>query len=148
MKNDTISPSGKPGIGDARPGSLLGEVPGPSTKKGPGPELMSASTLVGNNVQNAAGEGIGDIKDIMLDMRSGKVSYAVLSFTAFLSLGEKLFAVPWNALRLDTEKKIFVLDVAKDRLKSAPGFDKSHWPDMADQRWQKEISSYYQAAPH
>lgn len=148
MKNDTISPLGKPGIGDARPGSMSGKVSGPSTRKGPGPELMSAKTLVGNDVHNAEGEDIGDIKDIMLDMRSGRVSYAVLSFTAFFSMGEKLFAVPWNALKLDTEKKIFVLDVAKDRLKSAPGFDKSHWPDMADQSWQEEISNYYQAPPH
>lgn len=132
----------------AKPGPMPGKAPGPSTKKGPGPELMSAGTLVGNDVQNAEGEDIGDIKDIMLDMRSGKVSYAVLSFTAFLSMGEKLFAVPWNALKLDTEKKIFVLDVAKDRLKSAPGFDKSHWPNMADQSWQKEISNYYQSPPH
>ncbi len=131
----------------AKPGPQPGKVPGPSTRKGPGPELMSAKTLVGNDVHNADGEDIGDIKDIMLDMRSGRVSYAVLSFTAFLSMGEKLFAVPWSALKLDTENKIFVLDVAKDRLKSAPGFDKNHWPDMADQSWQKEISNYYQA-PH
>jgi sporulation protein YlmC with PRC-barrel domain len=118
---------------------------GPSTKKGPGPELMSAKTLVGNDVYNKQGDDIGDIKDIMLDMRDGRVSYAVLTFTAFLSTGAKLFAVPWSALTLDTKNKRFVLDVAKDRLKDAPGFDKSHWPDMADQTWQNEIHGYYKA---
>lgn len=124
-------------------GMYSAEGGGPDTKKGPGPELMGAHTLVGNDVYNLQGEDIGDIKEIMLDMRSGRVSYAVLSFEAFFSRGEKLFAVPWNALALDTENKRFTLNVDKDRLKSAPGFDKSHWPDMADQTWQKEIRTYY-----
>jgi sporulation protein YlmC with PRC-barrel domain len=123
--------------------SIGGDGAGPETRKGPGPELMGADTLVGNDVYNNKGEDIGDIKEIMLDMRSGRVSYAVLSFTAFLSMGEKLFAVPWNALTLDTVHKRFILNIDKDRLKDAPGFNKSHWPNMADQTWQKEINTYY-----
>jgi sporulation protein YlmC with PRC-barrel domain len=121
---------------------------GPEARKGPGPELMGADTLVGNDVYNPKGEDIGDIKEIMLDMRNGRVAYAVLSFEPFLSMGEKLFAVPWNALTLDTKNKRFSLDVEKDRLKNAPGFDKSHWPDMADQTWQKEIHAYYGTAAY
>lgn len=120
-----------------------GKGAGPEARKGPGPELMSVETLVGNDVYNSKGENIGDIKDIMLDMRSGRVGYAVLSFTPFLSLGEKLFAVPWDALTLDTKNKRFTVDVEKKRLKEAPGFDKNEWPDMADQTWQKEIHAYY-----
>lgn len=125
---------------------VSGAAAGPSAKKGPGPELMGAHTLVGNDVYNLKGEDIGDIKEIMLDMRSGRVSYAVLSFEPFLSMGAKLFAVPWNALTLDTKNKRFTLNVEKDRLKDAPGFDKSNWPNMADQSWQKEIRAYYGAA--
>jgi sporulation protein YlmC with PRC-barrel domain len=113
------------------------------TGDGPGPDLMGADTLVGNDVYNHKGEDLGDIKEIMLDMRSGKVAYAVLSFGGFLGVGEKLFAVPWNALTLDTKNKRFVLDVEKDRLKHAPGFDKDKWPNMSDQSWAKEIHSYY-----
>ena len=103
---------------------------------------MGADTLVGNDVCNQKGEDVGDIKEIMLDMHNGKVSYAVLSFGGFLGMGEKLFAVPWGALTLDTKNKRFVLNVEKDRLKNAPGFDKDHWPDMADQSWAREIHSY------
>lgn len=110
---------------------------------GPGPYLMGADTLVGNGVVNSQDEDIGDIKEIMLDMSDGKVSYAVLSFGSFLGMGEKLFAVPWKALKLDTEHKRFVLDVNKDRLQTAPGFDKDKWPNMADQVWAKSIHSYY-----
>jgi sporulation protein YlmC with PRC-barrel domain len=116
--------------------------------KGPGPELMGADTLVGNDVYNPKGESIGDIKEIMLDMRSGRVAYAVLSFNAFLGMGGKLFAVPWNALELDTEHKRFTLNVDKERLQGAPGFDKSRWPNMADQSWQKEIHNYYGTAAY
>ena len=116
---------------------------GPDARKGPGPELMGAGTLIGNEVFNAKDEHLGDIKEIMLDMRSGKVSYAVLSFGGFLGMGEKLFAVPWEALKLDTKNKRFFLSVEKDRLKDAPGFDTSHWPNMADQSWAKEIHTFY-----
>jgi len=121
--------------------------PGPDTRRGPGPELMGAETLIGNDVCNHKNEDLGDIKEIMLDMRSGKVVYAVLSFGGFLGMGEKLFAVPWNALRLDTKNKRFVLNVEKDRLKDAPGFDKAQWPNMSDQSWAKQIHSYYGTTP-
>ena len=109
---------------------------------------MGADTLVGNDVYNHKGEDLGDIKEIMLDMRSGKVGYAVLSFGGFLGMGEKLFAVPWSALKLDTKNKRFELNVEKDRLNDAPGFDKDKWPNMADQSWEKEIHSYYGTKPY
>jgi sporulation protein YlmC with PRC-barrel domain len=115
--------------------------------EGPGPELMGADTLNGNDVYNQKDEDLGDIKEIMLNMRTGRISYAVLSYGGFLSLGEKLFAVPWEALKLDTKNKRFVLNVDKDRLESAPGFDKDHWPNMADTAWAKGIHSYYGTQP-
>ncbi|MBK1646175.1 photosystem reaction center subunit H [Thiocapsa imhoffii] len=117
------------------------------TDAGPGPELMGADTLVGNDVYNQQDEDLGDIKEIMLDMRSGQVAYAVLSLGGFLGMGEKLFAVPWSALTLDTENKRFVLNVDKDRLESAPGFDKDMWPDMADPSWEQGIQAYYGTTP-
>ncbi len=111
--------------------------------KGPGPELMGANTLSGENVHNVQGEHLGDIKEIMLDMRTGQVAYAVLSFGGVFTIGEKLFAVPWSALKLDTVNKRFVLDVAKQRFEDAPGFDSDNWPDMADQSWVDNIRIYY-----
>ena len=110
---------------------------------GPGPQLMGADTLIGNDVYNHDEEDIGDIKEIMLDVSSGEIVYAVLSFGSFLGLGEKLFAVPWSALKLDTENKRFVLNVSKERLQNAPGFDKDDWPDLADPTLASDIHSYY-----
>lgn len=110
---------------------------------GRGPMLLSAHTLMDNEVYNLKEENLGDIKEFMLDTDSGKICYAVLSFGGFLGMGEKLFAVPWRALKLDKEYKRFVLDVDVDRLKRAPGFDKDHWPDMADAAWARGIDDYY-----
>lgn len=112
-------------------------------KKGPGPRLMGADTLMGEDVCNHKGEELGDIKEIMLDMSTGGIAYAVLSYGGFMGIADKLFAVPWSALKLDTVKKCFLLDVDKERLESAPGFDKDDWPDMADPSWQNTINSYY-----
>lgn len=114
-----------------------------SQGEGPGPRLMGADTLMGEDVYNHKDEDLGDIKEIMIDMNTGRVAYAVLSFGGFLGIADKLFAVPWSALKLDTENKRFILNVDKERLESAPGFDKDHWPDMADPTWQNTINSYY-----
>jgi hypothetical protein len=114
---------------------------------GPGPALMGADTLLGDGVVNGANEDLGDIKEIMLDMNTGQVAYAVLAFGGFLGMGEKLFAVPWQALHLDTVNHRFVLDVEKERLKTAPGFDKDAWPDMADVQWASQVHSFYGTDP-
>lgn len=117
-------------------------------KDGPGPRLMGADTLIGNDVYNHQEEDLGDIKEIMLDVPNGNIRYAVLSFGSFLSMGEKLFAVPWSALKLDTVNKRFLLDVNKERLKDAPGFEKDAWPDFADQTLVDNLHSYYGTKPH
>lgn len=114
-----------------------------SGKLGTGALLLGSTSLVGNKVCNRAHESVGDIKDFMVDTTSGKIEYAVLSFGSFLGMGEKLFAVPYRALILDTENQSFILDVDKERLKDAPGFDKDHWPDMADQTWARSVHNYY-----
>ncbi|WP_332847694.1 PRC-barrel domain-containing protein [Massilia sp. S19_KUP03_FR1] len=120
---------------------------GASSSPGPGPSLMGADTLIGDSVVNGNEEDLGDIKEIMLDMHTGQVAYAVLSFGGFLGIGEKLFAVPWGALHLDTVNERFVLNVDKARLKNAPGFDPGTWPDMSDVNWAKQIHTFYGTDP-
>lgn len=110
---------------------------------GPGPEVMAASTLEGDDVVNGRGENLGSIKEIMIDVPSGQVAYAVLSSGGLLGIGDKLFAIPWRALTLDVERKCFILDVDAERLKLAPGFDKDHWPSMADSSWASAVHAYY-----
>jgi sporulation protein YlmC with PRC-barrel domain len=108
---------------------------------------LSATTLIGDPVRNLKGEDLGKVEDIMIDLNNGRVAYVVLSFGGFLGIGNKLFAVPWAAMAVDTERKCFILDVPKERLKNAPGFDKDNWPDASDLEWRGRVYSYYSIAP-
>ena len=110
--------------------------------------VLSASSLAGDSVRDSAREDLGKIDELMIDLKSGKVAYAVLSFGGVLGMGNKLFAVPWNALTVDEDDRCMILDVPKDKLKNAPGFDKNNWPDMADSTWRSDIYSYYDAEPY
>jgi sporulation protein YlmC with PRC-barrel domain len=112
------------------------------------PRVLSASTLSGDRVRNPEGEDLGKIEEIMLDYNNGRIAYAVLSFGGFMGLGNKLFAIPWNALELSTEEHKFILNVDKEKLENAPGFDKNDWPDMANPEWGSKIYSHYGYRPY
>jgi len=112
------------------------------------PRVLSAGTLKGDPVRNSAGEDLGKIEEFMIDLETGRVAYAVLSFGGFLGMGDKLFAVPWSALTLNTEEHEFLLNVDKEVLKKAPGFDKDNWPDMADRAWGAGVFKYYGQRPY
>ncbi len=95
------------------------------------------SELMGANVKNAADEDLGAIEDIVVNTGNGRVQYAAVSMGGFLGLGDKLFAVPWSAIRhqeVDGEHSM-VVNVDKERLENAEGFDQDNWPDMANQQW-------------
>jgi sporulation protein YlmC with PRC-barrel domain len=116
--------------------------------EGPGPNIMAAATLDGNKVMSSDGEHVGKISDIMLDVRNGRIAYAVISEGGFLGMGSTLHAIPWSALTLDTDEKCFHVDITAQRLKDDPGFDKDHWPTMADAKWGATTHSYYNRQPY
>ena len=105
--------------------------------------IIPVGDLVDDRVRNPAGEDLGLIEEIMIDLPSGNIAYAVLSFGGFLGLGDKLFAVPWSALELNTAEREFILDIGKEALENAPGFDKNEWPDMADPVWRAQLHAHY-----
>ncbi len=108
---------------------------------------LSASTLAGNEVRNPQGENLGHIKDLMINLQDGSVAYAVLSFGGFLGMGDKLFAIPWESIRVDQHNKCCVIDIPKNRLEKAPGFDKDHWPKAGDTTYLTKVYEYYKARP-
>src|SRR5919199_6085038 len=111
--------------------------------------LMKGSKFIGADVENPQGQNLGDIKDVVFDRASGRIAYAVVSFGGFLGMGEKLFAVPWGAFsQPKADKDTFVLDVDKERLKNAPGFDSHNWPQMASREWVTNLYSYYNVPPY
>ncbi|WP_322025139.1 PRC-barrel domain-containing protein [Burkholderia sp. BCC1977] len=118
------------------------------TARGPGPDVMAASTLTGNKVLTSVGDDAGRIKEIMLDVGSGRIAYAVLSSGGLLGIGDKLLAIPWNELTLDAEHKCFLLSVSTEQVRSASGFDKDHWPARVDPQWAGPTRDYYSSVPH
>ena len=104
---------------------------------------LSSTSIQGTNVINLRGESLGEIQDLMIDPQSGRVTYAVLDFGGFLGIGDKLFAVPLQAFQIDRTNEQFKLDVTKERLENAPGFDKSNWPSTADNTFVDSVYTYY-----
>lgn len=88
------------------------------------------------------------VREIMLEVRNGYIAYAVLAFDFHAGMNEKLFAIPWGALTLDAENKRFLLNINKERLKNAPGFNKNKWPDLADLTLSNDIHAYYGIRPY
>ncbi len=92
-------------------------------------KFLTATSVIGDKVHNAAGEHIGKIEDIMIDITNGKIEYVVIAFGGFLTIGEKYFAIPFRLLQVDTENKAFIFNQPKEILEKAPGFDMNHWPE-------------------
>src|SRR5690606_3264420 len=105
---------------------------------------LTASSIIGDDVENPQGESLGTIDNLMINIHTGKVEYAVIEFGGFLGLGQKLFAIPFEELRVDEEKEIFILNRDKEYLKESPGFDPSHWPGTNDRGYFDNVNTYYQ----
>ncbi len=109
--------------------------------------VLRASLILGMKVQNEAKKDLGTVNDLVIEMGSGKIRYAALSYGGVLGLGDKLFAVPWSAFecRHDVSNKDYtlVLNIDESRLRKASGFDKDKWPNFADPRISDEIDKYY-----
>ncbi|KTD52577.1 PRC-barrel domain protein [Legionella quinlivanii] len=105
--------------------------------------VVKASEVSGVKVKNNAGEYLGDINEVVLDKISGRVNYLVLDFGGFMGFGNKFFAIPWHLFNYNKEDDCFVLQIEKERLKNAPGFDKDNWPNFADSSFASSLEKYY-----
>lgn len=113
--------------------------------------IHRASALIGLEVQNPAGKDLGEIEDLTIDGKSGKVEYAAVSFGGFAGVGDKLFAVPWEAIQIkqmdpSQDEWVAIMDVSEQTLENAQGFDKDNWPNMADERWKMQNDRAFRAA--
>lgn len=105
--------------------------------------ILSTTSLHNTTVVNPQGTTLGSIKDLMVNPVTGTIEYAVLDFGGFLGIGDKLFAVPLQAFTIDRTNERFTLDVTKERLENAPGFDKDDWPSTADLSFIEGVYDYY-----
>lgn len=103
-----------------------------------------ASKIIGTDVHDLQGKKVGEVRDVVIDPQQGNIEYAVVSFGGVMGVGSKYFAVPWKSLQATSDASRYMLNVDKDALKAAPGFDKNRWPDMANQQWKSEVERYWQ----
>jgi sporulation protein YlmC with PRC-barrel domain len=103
--------------------------------------LFKASDLMNLEVKGKNNEDLGEIEDVVFDAKTGKIRYAAISMGGFLGIGDKLVAVDWNSLQLmrrgqgDDAEYFATLDINKERMQTAQGFDDDHWPTSSDQIW-------------
>ncbi|TWU00643.1 PRC-barrel domain protein [Botrimarina colliarenosi] len=107
--------------------------------------ILRASTVIGCTVYNSNNESLGSIDDVVLDAKTGKINYAAVSMGGFLGMGDDLYAVPWSALKCENRdgEHVCVLNVDKERLSKAEGFDQDNWPNMADRSWKMKNDQVY-----
>ena len=109
---------------------------------------LSAGTLMGDKVQNPEGETLGTLKEIMIDVQRGQIAYGVLETGSFLGMGGKLLAIPFEAFTVNEDDHKLILNVDKEVLKNAEGFDKNNWPDFASHEWITRTHDYYGYDPY
>ncbi|HHF7343955.1 MULTISPECIES: PRC-barrel domain-containing protein [Legionella] len=105
--------------------------------------IVKSSEVSGVKVKNSLGEDLGEINEVVIDKLMGKVNYLVLDFGGFLGFGNKFFAVPWDLFTYDKKNNCFLLNIDKESLKNAPGFDKDHWPNFAAPEYISTLNKYY-----
>ncbi len=106
-------------------------------------QRLAATSIISDRIEDPQGEDLGKIDNLMVNIHNGEIEYAVVEFGSFLGIGGKLFAVPFNELRLNPEKDVFVIHRDKEYLKNSPGFDKTHWPDTNDHSYFENVRMYY-----
>ena len=104
---------------------------------------IEASRVTGTNVYNRAGESLGEIYDVVIGKRDGRVKYAIMSFGGFLGIGEEYHPLPWDQLTYDERQGGYVVDLDRDRLEGAPRYAASDRPDWDDRAYGKRVDDYY-----
>ncbi len=111
------------------------------------PRTLSCGSIIGTSIKNRSGKNLGDIKEMMVNTNDGSIAYVVLSFGGFLGLGDKYFAIPFEAFSIDSKDENFILNVDEATLKNAPGFDKDNWPTAANAAFIDSVYNHYGYTP-
>jgi hypothetical protein len=115
----------------------------PLCQSGPDTLLLGCKKLMGQQLKNHHGAVLGTLNSIVIDLKTGRISYAVLAYPHSFILPPRLFAVPWHALVLDADRCSFSIEAEHNDLKNQPGFDRSLWPASADPAWQRKVDGFY-----
>jgi len=105
--------------------------------------LIAADKVEGTAVYNTQGESLGTIHNVMIEKRSGKVAYAIMSFGGFLGMGKEYHPLPWNLLKYDTDRGGYVVNLDKRKLEGAPHYSDEQSVAWGDAAWDRKVHDYY-----
>jgi hypothetical protein len=106
-------------------------------------DRIRATTVRGTDVYNGEGEHLGHIDDIVLEKRSGRAEYAIMSFGGFLGMGEKYHPLPWQTLTYDPGLGGYVVNVSRDQLEGGPSYLPEEEPDWNDPEYGRRLAGHY-----
>ncbi|MCB0317560.1 MAG: PRC-barrel domain-containing protein [Bdellovibrionales bacterium] len=109
--------------------------------------LLGASSILADHVFNKEGDKLGQVIELMIDPSTASIIYAVMSFGGFMGFGKKLFALPIQRFSIDKSRESLILDISKEELKDAPGFDKNDWPREPQPEFIKKVYGHYKVKP-
>jgi len=135
---------GTNGFAQEKKGPEIGKT-GSKSAEGQRINAFMVGKIIGSKVINLKGETLGKIENLVVDIDTGRIVYAVLDSGGFLGIGDKLFPVPWKSLAALPSEGIFFLNQSKEQMQKAPAFDKKNLPDMTDMRWGANVFKYYGA---
>lgn len=109
------------------------------------------SKLIGTDVNDAEGKDAGEIEDLVVDLQSGQVQYALMEFDKAWSLNDKLVAFKMSEFQRDKDgkSKDLVLNVTKESVAQKPSLDKSRLDktDLSDASWLQKVGGDTAGAP-
>ena len=108
-------------------------------------DLIASDKVEGTKVYDPRGEHIGSIERILVEKRSGKVSYAVLSFGGFIGIGHNHYPLPWARLSYDIKLDGFRTDVDEKQLRDSPEFSDDSWQSRD---WETRVHEHYNVPPY
>ena len=133
---------GTNGFTQEKKGPGAGDIAG-KTEEGQRINAFMVEKIIGAKVINVKGETLGKIENLVVDIDTGRIVYAILEFGGFLGIGDKLFPVPWVTLAALPSEGIFFLNQSKEQMEKAPAFDKNNLPNMMDMQWGEGIFKHY-----
>jgi sporulation protein YlmC with PRC-barrel domain len=110
--------------------------------------LIASDKVEGTAVRNLNGDKVGTIERVMIDKRSGKVAYAVMSFGGFIGIGQDYVALPWHMLRYNENLDAYEMNITENQLRGAPAVDKGWETGTVNRNWERNVHQYYGVDPY
>ena len=113
-----------------------------------GLDLALSNEVIGRTVADPDGKPVGKISDLIVDVASGQIVFAVVESSGFLGIGTDSYAVPWRAIAHKPGMDSLIISIARPRLETAPRFTRDAWKDIARSEWADAVFTYFGIEPY